>query len=241
MLKTYIGFDCATKTFAFSIVQIDIESFLEKKDSIRKKINAMLKLTNFYKNKPIISPDDLNKIDELIKSVNALNDELQTFLIIVDGETVDLVPDRSDDNISTVDRVRALSNYIDNRIMPSLNKVSNGDFIAIIEYQMSQNLRTRAIENALVAFFIKNEVIIVGPALKNKVAVCEEGKYCYFTEKYSTSYCANKAHTKFNFDYLEKIFGTNIRKVSPALHGHIADSFMQIIGYLQFGQSNALF
>ena len=45
----------------------------------------------------------------------------------------------------------------------------------------------------------------------------------------------------FNFEYLEKIFGTNIHKISSTLHGHIADSFMQILGYLQFGKSDTLF
>jgi len=101
---------------------------------------------------------------------------------------------------------------------------------------MGPNAKARAVAAALIALFAEEDVIIVGPTLKNKIATCEEGRYCYFAERYKTSYSANKAHAIYNFAKLEETFGTSISPTAPAsLRGHIADSFMQVIGYLVHG------
>ena len=87
---------------------------------------------------------------------------------------------------------------------------------------------------ALIAVFADYDVKLVNPSLKNKIHFSEEGKHKHFIKKYSQLYSANKAHTKYNFEQIERIFGTNIKKSTNTERGHIADSFMQILGKLYF-------
>jgi len=100
----------------------------------------------------------------------------------------------------------------------------------IVEYQMEDPMRK--ISDALVALFADDDVIIVGAALKNTLHTCEEGRYYHFAAKYARAYDANKAHAKFNFRKIEEAFGSGIPPSTAALRGHIADSFMQVLGHL---------
>ncbi len=104
----------------------------------------------------------------------------------------------------------------------------------LVEYQMGPNARARVIAAALVALFHDADVRIVGPSLKNRVAVIPAGRYCYFVEKYKSKYTANKAHTIFNFAQLETAFGTQI-PATKLSRGHLADAVMQIFGYVVHG------
>ena len=72
--------------------------------------------------------------------------------------------------------------------------------------------------------------------------------YCYLNYDYKNDFIvdldnvwkwlgfSNKAHAKYNFALVEELFGTKIPLTTPAsLRGHIADSFMQVLGYLIYG------
>jgi len=100
---------------------------------------------------------------------------------------------------------------------------------------MGPNARARAIAAALVAFFAAERVVIVGPSLKNRVSVSAEGQYGHFLRRYSNSYGANKAHASFNFAALERTFGSSIPPTPAARRGHIADSCMQVLGFVLYG------
>jgi hypothetical protein len=100
---------------------------------------------------------------------------------------------------------------------------------------MGPNARARAIAAALVALFANESVMFVGPSLKNRVCTGPTGQYANFAKKYSNSYGANKAHAIHNFAVIESVFGTRIPATPAALRGHIADSFMQILGHLIHG------
>lgn len=105
----------------------------------------------------------------------------------------------------------------------------------LIEYQMGQNAHARAIAAALTALFVEYEVAFVGPSLKNKIAFAKELEWCNYAEKYSTTYSANKNHAKANLAEFERLFGSGIPPSSAALRGHIADSFLQVLGYRLLG------
>ena len=192
----------------------------------------------------IITPNSLEArrlAAEIAPVVAELDAETRDYVRIVDGETVDPFPGRPDSSISTVERLRGLARYVAGRIRPAVAAaVPTGERLqVVIEFQMGANARARAVAAALVALFAEQDVIIVGPTLKNKVAACEEGRYYHFAARYTTTYAANKAHAKFNFAQFEKLFGTGIPATSPALRGHIADSFMQVVGHLALGGSDA--
>ena len=182
-------------------------------------------------------------LDSAAPLVGALDVETAALIHAADGETTDLVPGVPDKQIPTVKRLRALARHVKTRVLPAVEAcVPAGEPLRVlVENQMSYGVQNRAIMCALVALFAEHDVVIVGPTLKNKVATCEEGRYCHFAAKYAAAYGANKAHALFNFLRLEALFGTAIPATRPAsLRGHIADGLMQILGHLLYGTENAV-
>lgn len=197
-IKWYLGFDCATKTFAFSLSRIDLEAYKADRLSLRSQLDNLRKTPDY-------------------KKIEELDVQTKSYIYIADGETIDLFPGRRDADVSTIERIRAVSRYIKARIIPSIVKFTDGEKIrVVVEFQMGHNARARAVSDAIITLFCEDEIILVGPSLKNKIYTCEEGKYCYFAEKYITSYSANKAHTKYNFSHLERLFGSGLVNMSDA-------------------------
>ena len=75
----YLGFDCATKTFAYSLSYINLNLC-----SISQQIRQ----------------DIQNNIN-----IEKWNTETKNFIQILEGETIDMYPDRPDSSISTMDRI----------------------------------------------------------------------------------------------------------------------------------------
>jgi hypothetical protein len=242
--KWFVSFDCATKTFAFTVGRVDLAGYNLAKARLQKSVaaaRAIVDRANLACKKPVdrASLDGLLRlVDGAAKAVSAAEAETREFLRIEDGETVDLAPGRADKDVSTVERVRAAVRYVNGRVRESMRcHIPAGErYQVIIEFQMGINAPARVVAPALVGQFAEEDVIIVGPALKNKIAVCPEGRRCFFAEKYTNNYGANKAHATFNFLRLEAIFGSGIPPTKPAsLRGHMADSFMQVLGHLVHG------
>ena len=246
-MSYYLGFDCATKTFAFSISRIknnfsDVAALRERYTVAlelyeRAKVMANMpanSLANMFANLPLLT----RILEALTIAVAALDAETKVLIEIIDGSVVNLVPGRPDSEVSTVERIKALAQYVSKRIIPVLKTNSMTNVTIVIEFQMGHNARARAIAAALVALFADYNVIIVGPSLKNRVSTCREGMYGNFAQKYSNNYGANKAHAIYNFSMIETVFRTMIPPTKPvSLRGHIADSFMQVLGHLLYGAS----
>lgn len=226
----FLGFDCATKTFAFSLSYVDLTP----------KINKWATLNELLNRAKVAPPEEALKIiDGIAPSIEAL-DRQSKYIVLIDGETKDLFPGRADKTIKTVERIKAVCKYVNERIKPAIADMPN--LKVIVEFQMGQNPDARTVASALITLFADYDVMLVGPSLKNKVSVSSEGAYSNFTSKYASNYSANKAHAKYNFMQIEKIFGTSIPETKPAsLRGHIADSFMQVLGYLIYGSDEMQF
>lgn len=215
----YIGFDCATKTFAFSVSEIKLDyNFREE------FVSVVSKFIKNYLSIPLTV--DIKMIRLLISVYNIFINDLKSFIKIIDGAVVDLIPGVPDAECDHVDRVKALNIFCKNRVMKYLTPES----IIIVENQMD-NIRSNIIANALVAIFIESDVKVIDAKYKNKIKTCPDGDISVFRAKYVKTYDANKAHAKFNFDVIEKTFGTSISKTTAAARGHIADSFMQCLAY----------
>jgi hypothetical protein len=242
----FLGFDCATKTFAFSLSRIDHVRLLELKGSrklaasLRSRHGAIVELLRraeaalAARDSPAAAP----LITGAARALAQLDAETRGLIRIVAGSTADLYPGIPDTEISTVDRIRGVVRFVEDTVRAALRThVPDGEaFRVVVEFQMGPNAAARTVAAALVTLFATEDVVIVGPTLKNKIATCEQGRYCYFAEKYRTSYTANKNHAKFNFSVVESAFGTGIPPTKPAaLRGHIADSFMQVLGHLLVG------
>lgn len=235
-MQWYLGFDCATKTFAFSLSRV---ALLEREQIAQLRARALacreLSRRAAAAGDTAAAAALLRALEPAVAELDAATSRLIT---IADGAVCDLAPGRPDAQVSTVERLRAVAAYVADRIRPAIGRagIADGELSVIIEYQMGPNARARAVAAGLVALFATDNVIIVGPSLKNKVSTCAEGRYAVFAQRYSNSYGANKAHAAFNFAQIEARFGTAIPPTKPlSRRGHIADSFMQVIGHLLFG------
>jgi hypothetical protein len=198
----YLSFDCATKTFAYSLSYVNLD--------IKEQLNVFKKTFDFE-----------NCKDSIIN--------------IMDGAMIDFFPNIPDAKIDTVDRIVKMSNYIKQIIFPKIKEIPIPHIEIFIEFQMGSNHKARMISSALIAIFSEYKVRLINPSLKNKVYVSEEGKHKHFIKKYSSLYSANKEHAKYNFSQIEKVFKSNIAGTKKSDRGHIADSFMQVLGFILYG------
>lgn len=236
--QLYLSFDCATKTFAFSICRVHSD-LLHNVAPLRARLAAIQALHKVILRDVEKSEDTIKLCEKLQVAVADLAAEARSAIELLDGDIVDLAPGRADADVGTVDRLRAVATYVDRRVRPALAALSapGQTAVVVIEYQMGPNARARAVAAALVALFAAERVIIVGPSLKNRLATCEAGRYGHFLQRYSGSYGANKAHAAFNFKVLEGAFGSTIPPTTAARRGHIADSCMQVLGHIIHGAS----
>jgi len=221
----YLSFDCAFGSLAFCLLKYDPDGFVANV-ALWARINAIR-----------AGKHDPHEID-------AVCHELGQYLFLLDCDVVNVLEAHVSE--CTVDKLEALITYVHNRIykyVPALREMQGR---VLVEYQMGQNMAARTVSVALCTLFISEgiDVRLVAPSLKNKIFFCEEGRWCYFAERYSNPYSANKEHARFNFQYILK----NGLPGNPALKGvlgdkktigHIADAFMQVLGYKQAGEPKA--
>jgi hypothetical protein len=161
---------------------------------------------------------------------------ISSIIRLIDGEVIDFFPKIPDSKIDSVDRIIKISNYTKQHIMPKIKHIPVSDIEIFIEFQMGSNHKSRMISSALISIFSEYKVRLIHPSLKNKIYINEIGKHKYFIKKYSNLYSANKEHAKYNFMQIEEIFQSKIPYTSKNDRGHIADSFMQVLGYLIYGK-----
>ena len=76
------------------------------------------------------------------------------------------------------------------------------------------------IGNDIVSYFLKKNYCVYEPYRKKK----------------NTIKSKRLKHAKYNFHKIEDIFQSNIPYTKKTDRGHIADSFMQVLGYLIYGK-----
>ncbi len=239
--KWFLGFDCATATFAFSLSCIAwptrgaVARALER---VRAAGELLRRAAELADSAPIQAAAILAELAPVIANYDR---ETRAIVRIVDGETVSLCPGWADKQIPTVLRIQSMARYVARRVMPAIAvQIPPSETPqALIEFQKEANVPARKIMYGLIAVFAEHDPIIIGPSLKNKVATCEAGRYYNFAAQYAKAYDANKAHAKYNFNHLEQLFGSEIPQTSASLRGHIADSFMQVVGHLIHGGTAA--
>lgn len=226
MDQWYLSFDCATKTFGFILVKINLKYLFNDTTEVKlilKQLEIKLKQEGYSK-----------EIEDIINKINIKTKET---IMITAYDCVNLIPNIANKDISTITRIKALSLFIKNNIYPLINNISPDQLHILIEFQMSYNTQSKAVAIALIALFSDYDVHLVSPTLKNKLYFTEQLKYCYFMEKYNNSYTANKNHALYNLLEFEKMYDQPIN-LSNKLKGHVADAFMQILGYIIFNKTD---
>lgn len=222
MIKWYLSFDCATKTFAYVLVKINFDQLFINTHNVLKIVKQLE-----YKLKNNEYSEEIEKI------INKLDIKTKYAIEIINGDCIDLIPGIANKDIDTVERVKIVTEYIKTKLYPLIIDIPKEDLIVLVEFQMSHNTQSKIVSIVLLTLFSDYELCLVNPSLKNKIFFTEKGKYCYFMEKYKNTYDANKKHALYNFKEFERIFD-QIINISDKLKGHIADSFMQILGHILY-------
>lgn len=222
MERWYLSFDCATKTFAYILIKI-------KMDQLFIDTHELIKIVKHLEYK--LNHDGYSV--EIENMINKLDHKTKYAIEILTGNCIDLIPGIANKDIDTVKRVKVVSDYTKNEIYPLIKDIPMDKLSVLIEFQMSHNTQSKIVSIALLALFSEYELCLVNPSLKNKLCFTEEGRYCYFMEKYKNSYDANKKHALYNYKEFERIFNQKIN-LSDKLKGHVADSFMQILGHIMY-------
>lgn len=236
--RWFLSFDCATKTFAFSLCWIDLGAAARRLPELRRR-QALLEalLARAEGAPPPERGPALARGGELVAEMAA---EVAGFFRIADGDVQDLLPGVPDREAPTVARIRAVARYVKTRIRPALEGLA--PLRVLVEYQLGANAPARAVSDALVALFAEDDVALVGPALKNRVTCSPGLHYGAFAARYASAYAANKAHALSSFKFLEATFGSGVpRSIPDRLRGHIADAVMQSWGHVLGGEECGAF
>lgn len=220
-MSNFIGFDCATKTLAFNICSIDLEKIKNINNDIEELIILVESLT-------------VDNEDEIYTKIKEIDDRTRRYIKLIDADVVDLDPSRSDKEITTIERISLLHNYIEERVFPVLP-----DNLTVIIEDQTINNKSGVIEHALATMFIgkAQKVDIVNPNIRKDVCFdLINGRHSCFTPKYKTSTGAIKAHSKYNFALTEQYFYSSIPFIKKGLRVHLADSFWQIMGWIKYVQ-----
>ena len=214
----FLSIDVANKSLAIS--------FLEYNNITSKNINL----------KKIINNSNISNIKDLIN----LNNNLNTIIKYYICEVIDLLPNKKVKNCNIIERTNALKEYLTNlkiRMNDYINNFKISKIILLIENQPSFNDKSRTAFNQIIYAFSKNDIYkikVMNPMYKNFIYFSQDLKHYNFIKKYSNNYLANKNHTKENFLYFMEKFNMKdkIKKIKKKNYDDIADSFMQIFGYI---------
>lgn len=203
-----LSFDCANRSLAvcFASVNTNLLSDLTKAHDT-KDVKKCVDLINSYVQIHILQVFDLTKGEKCTSVERALL--LKQCLKKIDSLTT-IKPDR-----------------------------------VLIEYQMSSNDKSRCVSQQIVFHYsdiARTKISLVGPTLKNKICFSKDEslEHGTFMAKYASKYTANKNHSKSNFLYWLKIHNMEhlikVNKIAKKNLDDIADAFMQIFGWLDFGK-----
>ena len=219
----YLSFDVANKSLAVSLIYFnnDYKHTLDTKlttSGVDTKLSSTTDLINFNK-----------KINSVIKYIYY--------------NVEDLIPGKKVKDTDIIERSRSLKNYM-NKIKTVIDKLKEENNIEkihlLIEYQLSSNYNANAIYNQIIYEFSNSiyEITVMNPSYKNKIYFHNDLKHSSFIQKYNNNYIANKNHTKANFLYFIKHFNLEhvIKGVKAKNIDDLADSFLQIFGFIKFIQ-----
>lgn len=207
----FLSIDVANKSLAISFLEYT-------------KINNII---NNYK---------ISNISDLININSSLNNIIKYHIC----EVIDLLPNKKVRNCNILERSNALKEYLINlklRIEEYITNLNISKIILLIENQPSFNDKSRTAFNQIIYAFSKNDIYkikVMNPMYKNFIYFSQDLKHYNFIKKYANNYLANKNHTKENFLYFLEKFNMKdkIKKIKKKNYDDIADSFMQIFGYI---------
>ncbi|GFR88322.1 hypothetical protein ElyMa_002514500 [Elysia marginata] len=230
--RWFLSFDCATKSFAFALLRI------------REPAPDL-----FARAVAVAAAAAAGGASALQPAIQALNSETREGLYLAAGAAVDLVPEKKNKEIPTVERVGAAVEYLRGPVAKALEAAAadgcpawdSPELNVVVEFQMGANAPARAITIVLLTHFAGAHTFLVGPAYKNKLWYRSRPdlKHCHFIERYKSLYTANKNHAKaLYFDHIGPLFDHRVdvlHSVPSRLRKDFADCVLQVLGFLAYG------
>jgi hypothetical protein len=259
-----VGFDCATHSLGVTILkynqnwQSDLNFIYAEFNKLKKsKLTPDIKITAINKQikqvqnviNTIFEPLYINAFNLFPEFVNDVKKGKKEKKSIKGKKEKPKI-----DSVLKSCRLKGILHYLDNVIL-KLNQALN---LVLIEYQMGMNHKSSYISSNLIYHYSTVDlsfesfnpihkissnlqyekshisVKIIGPSLKNTIAFSCAGKHINFIKKYTNTYIANKAHTKYNLKkFLEKFnLSCLIQDLNTEYLDDAADSFMMIMAHL---------
>ena len=231
--RWFLSFDCATKSFAYSLVRVRAPG---------PELAAIVsRLAQAVQDKD--APTAL-------AMVAAADAESVSYFHLAGGGAVDLVPGRADKSVSSPERINALVRHLRGPVARMLEAAAADGCPAAaspalnvaVEFQMGANAPARTVAMALLTFYSGANTFMVGPALKNKLwyPAAPKLRISYYYQKYANTYSANKAHSRdLYFEHLAPLFGHDrgavLKTIPKRFQKDFADSVTQILGILTHG------
>ena len=247
----FLGFDAATKTFAWSLGRIDLAGVAVDRrdlDALRRAVESLGRAVESLQ-RDLGGGRDAAELRRDIDTASAAAESARveaarldaasaSRVAVLAGATADLAPGVADVALPTVARIRAVAGYVRGVVAAAVAAARAATpglpLRVVVEYQMGDNAPARAVAAALVTLFIDEDVVFVGPTLKNTVALAPSLRLGEYNIRYS-SYTANKNQSRDNFDRILALYPNSLAPMTAARRGHVADSFMQILGMLVNG------
>jgi hypothetical protein len=231
--RWFLSFDCATKSFAFALLRV--RGLDPEAPAQAAALAAAAKAGDMA---------------TALGLAQDIDDMSRGCLHLAAGGAADLVPGKKNNEIPTVERVRAAMAYLQGPVARALEAAApegcpardSPELYVAVEFQMGPNAPARAIAIVLLTHFANARVFLVGPAYKNKLWYPSRPdlRHCHFIERYQTLYTANKNHAKeMYFDHIAPTFGHTegpvLKSIPVRLRKDFADCVMQVLGFLAYG------
>jgi hypothetical protein len=200
-----LSFDCADKTFGYSMIEDCPEMrsaiFKEIRDGKMNENNLMEFRQNIRDTRRLISYGfkDLLRGKKIKDTTRAFRTRmLKEYLDTLSTDGVDLV-------IIESQNMNRKSQVIENKL------------------EMYYDIHLPSVKR-----------FVIDAGKKGKVYYPKVGSRESFIAKYSTSHDGNKEHATQNFLFLSELYGWNLPKMTKGKINHIADACMQSIAYMKF-------
>lgn len=248
MSKRFFGFDCAYKTLAWSLVDIDIH--------IYSKMYIMgVELENIINKHRGVDKMDKLYLDDISSWLNIMSFFLEQFVKPIEWGVTDVLNGKKLNSVSEIERTSALSSFLKKNLTVEKIQASatsdNKKIVTIIEHQPPRlgtkensktNNKSTVVSHQLAFYYINLNPIFVDPKIKNNIAMARHLHYDDFLTRElplhknpkDARYTARKKHSTENFLYFVRVFKLEqlIDQIPNAVMDDLADSFLQILSFL---------
>ena len=139
-----ISFDAATKSLAYTLIEIDLKYFDNNNDIIQYayKLNKMYNILFKKYNNSEEKYKLLNEIELLSAEIEKILKIISDMIIIHHGETINLCPEILDKDITTIQRVQLTTEYC-KKCIKQIKELQINELVVMVELQMGPNLKSK--------------------------------------------------------------------------------------------------